>query len=95
MEYCEGGDLYSLISRHGSGRSGGLLPESLILFYFVQLCRALAHIHERKILHRDVKSRNVFLCSRLRVKGEKIAHDVSATDLTIFRYRGSSWETLG
>ena len=31
-----------------------LIPQ--ILTYFVQLCLALKHVHDRKILHRDIKS---------------------------------------
>lgn len=29
--------------------------------WFVQLCLSLEYIHKRKILHRDLKSQNVFL----------------------------------
>jgi NIMA (never in mitosis gene a)-related kinase len=37
MEYCEGGDLYTKINR----QRGRLLPENIILHYFVQLCKAV------------------------------------------------------
>ena len=57
MEYCDGGDLYMKIDR----QRGRLLPENVILTYFVQLCRAVQYIHERKILHRDIKTQNIFL----------------------------------
>ncbi len=57
MEYCEGGDLFMKINR----QRGRLLPENVIVTYFVQLCRAVEYIHERKILHRDIKSQNIFL----------------------------------
>eukprot|EP00898_Chlorokybus_atmophyticus_P008936 jgi/Chlat1/9043/Chrsp94S08308 len=57
MEWCEAGDLYQLLKR----QSGVHLSEDRVLDWFVQLCLALKHIHDRKVLHRDIKSQNVFL----------------------------------
>ncbi|XP_022786792.1 serine/threonine-protein kinase Nek5-like [Stylophora pistillata] len=37
------------------------LPEDQVLDYFVQICLGLKHVHDRKILHRDLKSQNIFL----------------------------------
>ena len=34
---------------------------SQILDWFVQICLAIKHVHDRKILHRDIKSQNIFL----------------------------------
>ena len=36
--------------------------------WFVQICMALEYIHRRKILHRDLKTQNVFLTSNNTVK---------------------------
>ncbi|XP_061154091.1 serine/threonine-protein kinase Nek1 isoform X2 [Syngnathus typhle] len=57
MDYCEGGDLFKKIN----SQRGVLFPEEQILDWFVQICLALKHIHDRKILHRDIKSQNIFL----------------------------------
>ncbi|XP_006877005.1 PREDICTED: serine/threonine-protein kinase Nek5 [Chrysochloris asiatica] len=57
MEYCDGGDLMKRISR----QRGVLFSEDQILGWFVQISLGLKHIHDRKILHRDIKSQNVFL----------------------------------
>lgn len=37
------------------------MTEDQILNLFTQICLAIKHIHDRKILHRDLKSGNVFL----------------------------------
>uniref|UniRef100_A0A096LPN6 non-specific serine/threonine protein kinase n=1 Tax=Poecilia formosa TaxID=48698 RepID=A0A096LPN6_POEFO len=34
-----------------------------IVDWFIQICLGLKHIHDRKILHRDIKSQNIFLTS--------------------------------
>ncbi|XP_059172523.1 serine/threonine-protein kinase Nek1-like [Physella acuta] len=57
MNYCAGGDLNGKINE----RRGQLFSEDQILDWFVQLCLAIKHIHDRKILHRDIKSQNIFL----------------------------------
>ncbi|KAL6485745.1 hypothetical protein MHYP_G00051370 [Metynnis hypsauchen] len=57
MDYCEGGDLFKKINN----QKGVLFPEEQILDWFVQICLALKHVHDRKILHRDIKSQNIFL----------------------------------
>ena len=57
MEYANGGDLYTKIK----GRAGRRFTEKEILHYFSQICLAIMHLHDKKILHRDLKTQNVFL----------------------------------
>uniref|UniRef100_H3APE6 non-specific serine/threonine protein kinase n=1 Tax=Latimeria chalumnae TaxID=7897 RepID=H3APE6_LATCH len=59
MDYCEGGDLFKRINT----QKGILFSEDQkqIMDWFVQICLALKHVHDRKILHRDIKSQNIFL----------------------------------
>ncbi|XP_073197702.1 serine/threonine-protein kinase Nek1 isoform X10 [Lepidochelys kempii] len=57
MDYCEGGDLFRRIN----AQKGILFSEDQIMDWFVQICLALKHVHDRKILHRDIKSQNIFL----------------------------------
>ena len=56
-EYADGGDLSEKIK----SQNNKPFTESDILDYFTQICLALKHIHEKKIIHRDLKSGNVFL----------------------------------
>ncbi|XP_018411959.1 PREDICTED: serine/threonine-protein kinase Nek3 [Nanorana parkeri] len=64
MEYCERGDLLVTI-KHQRGK---LFSEQNILQWFVQMCLAVQHIHEKRVLHRDIKSKNIFLTQSRRIK---------------------------
>uniref|UniRef100_G1NQ76 NIMA related kinase 3 n=1 Tax=Meleagris gallopavo TaxID=9103 RepID=G1NQ76_MELGA len=39
-----------------------------ILCWFVQMCLGVKHIHDKRVLHRDIKSKNVFLTQNGKVK---------------------------
>ena len=58
-EYADGGDLNQKILKHKEKKSP--LTEKEIINYLTQICLALNHIHKKKIIHRDLKSGNVFL----------------------------------
>jgi len=64
MEYASNGDLSTKIA----AQRGSHFSESQIIQWCVQLCSALQHIHSNRILHRDIKSQNVFLDSQNNVK---------------------------
>ena len=59
MEYCAGGDLdeYLIAKR----KLSVFLTEAEALGIFAQVALALSYIHEKHILHRDLKSKNIFL----------------------------------
>ncbi|KAH0793665.1 serine/threonine-protein kinase Nek1-like [Histomonas meleagridis] len=57
MDYADGGDLFEQIQKAGTKH----FDENQILDWFVQICLAMKHIHDRKILHRDIKCQNIFL----------------------------------
>lgn len=71
MEYCEGGDLASVISRCIKERR--YLEEQFILRVMAQLTLALKECHSRSdgsatVLHRDLKPANIFLDIKQNVK---------------------------
>jgi NIMA (never in mitosis gene a)-related kinase len=66
MDYADGGDLYAKITKQKQLGTG--FSEEQILDWFVQICLAIKHIHERHILHRDLKTQNIFLTSTGHVK---------------------------
>lgn len=66
MDYADGGDMYRKIAKQKQLGKG--FPENLLLDWFVQICLAIKHIHDRKILHRDLKTQNVFLTSKGEIK---------------------------
>uniref|UniRef100_A0A672JA59 non-specific serine/threonine protein kinase n=1 Tax=Salarias fasciatus TaxID=181472 RepID=A0A672JA59_SALFA len=57
MEFCDGGDLMEKINL----QRGVLFTEEQVVSWFLQVCLGLKHIHDRKVLHRDIKSQNIFL----------------------------------
>ncbi|KAM8799618.1 serine/threonine-protein kinase Nek4 [Eudromia elegans] len=57
MGFCEGGDLYHKLKE----QKGKLLPEHQVVEWFVQIAMALQYLHDKHILHRDLKTQNVFL----------------------------------
>lgn len=59
MEYAECGDLSKAIATRRNERKP--FEESQILDWFTQICLAMKHVHDRKILHRDIKGQNIFI----------------------------------
>ena len=66
MDYADGGDLYSKINERK--KRGKLWSEDEVLDIFVQICLGVKHVHKHKILHRDLKTQNIFLTNNGQVK---------------------------
>ena len=66
MEFADGGDLYQKIVENR--KTQRLFEESDIWRIFIQLVKGLKALHELNILHRDLKSANVFLMRDWSVK---------------------------
>ena len=61
MEYADKGDLYQKITQFK--KIGCLIDEVDIWRIFIQMTKGLKALHDLKILHRDLKSANIFLFS--------------------------------
>lgn len=59
MEYADNGDVFQKICAYQ--QQGNLFKEKIIWKIFIQTVRGLKALHDLKILHRDMKSANIFL----------------------------------
>ncbi|XP_072284241.1 serine/threonine-protein kinase Nek9 isoform X3 [Pyxicephalus adspersus] len=57
LEYCNGGNLFDKIVRQKSQ----LFQEEMVIWYLFQIVSAVSCIHRAGILHRDIKTLNIFL----------------------------------
>ncbi|XP_059209716.1 serine/threonine-protein kinase Nek9 [Centropristis striata] len=57
LEYCNGGNLYDKINH----QNGKLFSEEVVIWYLYQIASAVSHIHKAGVLHRDIKTLNIFL----------------------------------
>ncbi|SCU97380.1 LAME_0F19482g1_1 [Lachancea meyersii CBS 8951] len=69
MEYMEGGSLTDLIENSpANGSNSSPLTETQIAYIVRETCQGLKFLHDKHIIHRDIKSDNVLLDTRSRVK---------------------------
>lgn len=64
MDYADGGDLEKKLK----GYKNQFVGEQQIIEWFVQICLAVKHIHDRKTIHRDLKCQNIFLTKNNEIK---------------------------
>ncbi|XP_036188532.1 serine/threonine-protein kinase Nek11 isoform X2 [Myotis myotis] len=62
-EYCEGRDLDCKIQEYKE--AGKTFSDGQVIEWFIQLLLGVDYMHERRILHRDLKSKNIFLKNNL------------------------------
>ena len=72
MDYADDGDLQGKIKQRfktvdRNGRKN-YMTEDELLNWFTQICLAMKHCHDKKILHRDLKSQNIFVTKKGIVK---------------------------
>ncbi|XP_010778004.1 serine/threonine-protein kinase Nek3 [Notothenia coriiceps] len=64
MEFCSGGDLLQRMQQQKTTQ----FSSDHILRWFAQMCAAAQHIHDKRVLHRDLKSKNIFLTDNGTIK---------------------------
>ena len=60
LEYCNGGDLFKISSQYKK-KNGKPLPEEFVQYYVGQICDALHYLHDKNIIHRDLKLENILV----------------------------------
>ena len=66
MEYCDNGDLYHFLQEQQIKSTP--LKEDLVWQIFIKITLGLTTIHKMKILHRDLKTLNIFLNKDMGIK---------------------------
>ena len=59
MEYAKGGDLHQFIKKQKLRKKH--FSEKDIWQFSWDLCKAVEHLHVNNIIHRDIKTQNIFL----------------------------------
>ena len=73
MEYADSGTLKDRMDKKKSeamnyGGEIQYFSEEKVLFWFTQVCLAVERMHTKKLLHRDIKTENVFMKSNGLIK---------------------------
>ena len=64
MEFCGAGSVTDLVK----ATKGNTLREEWIAYIAREILRGLAHLHQNKVIHRDIKGQNVLLTDNAEVK---------------------------
>uniref|UniRef100_A0A8C5MA95 non-specific serine/threonine protein kinase n=1 Tax=Leptobrachium leishanense TaxID=445787 RepID=A0A8C5MA95_9ANUR len=64
MEFCGAGSVTDLVKN----TKGNALKEDCIAYICREILRGLAHLHNHKVIHRDIKGQNVLLTENAEVK---------------------------
>ena len=63
MEYCNGGELSKALDKYQT-KFGKPFPENIVQHIMRQIISAFRYIHEKHIIHRDVKLENILLSKK-------------------------------
>lgn len=81
INYCNQGDLENYLSK----QSGGIVSETMALYFLKQIMNGFQVLHKHKVMHRDFKLANIFLNDDTVVIGDfgfaKAGFDMAQTKL--------------
>ena len=60
MEYCDGGDFSSLLIKKP-------IKYEYIKYFFQQIIKAMVFLHDNKIIHRDIKPKNILILNKEKI----------------------------
>lgn len=88
MEYCGAGSVTDLVK----STKGQQLKEEWIAYVCREILRGLAHLHQNKIIHRDIKGQNVLLTDNAEVKlGKLLAFEYFLDILVVCDDKGNAF----
>ena len=85
MELASKGSLSQLI-KDNKAKGGQGLAEDLVWRYLIQSLLGLGHIHQKKIIHRDIKALNLFLDAQNNIKIGDLGIARALNDGSIFAH---------
>lgn len=59
--------LQGSLSKYIEKQPGGVLTEAKTLEFSIQITAAVIYLHGKKIIHRDIKGKNIFIVNKLRL----------------------------
>ena len=66
MEYCDGQNLKDFINK--KIKNNELIEENILYKIIKQICEGIKEIHNKNIIHRDIKLENIFMNDNMEIK---------------------------
>ncbi|GKT18394.1 Serine/threonine-protein kinase CBK1, partial [Aduncisulcus paluster] len=83
LEYCPGGDMMNLLIKYD------IFPEEVTRFYIAETVLAIAAVHERGYMHRDIKPDNLLFDSKGHIKLSDFGLASGFEDLRLKKFQES------